>query len=529
MASITEKYLNNDARAFFDTHPSSTEDQRRAVLRAARSLDPVVADVLVRQNARYVASPTRDAHIEALGQGAAAVVTGQQVGLFLGPLYTLYKAASAIQVAKSLSELTGKPVVPVFWLQSEDHDLPEIARSVVPRVHGGALDLSLPASPEDRVSVTHRTLPNELEQLLESLQDELSTLANGPEHLELIRRHYRVGATWVDAFAGVLAELFSDEGLVLINPRDPQLAPLAASVHRRAIKDAPELSRVLSERVSKLESAGFSASVYVRPDAPLSFFHPDGPAGPRYRLEATEGGYREIGGGGHHTRADLLKTLEDEPLLFSTSALLRPILQDTLLPTAAYVGGPGEIAYFAQLAPLYEAFGLPMPLVVPRARLRIIEPRSRRLLERLQVSPDDTARSEDDLLARCTDDGATLPSSEEISARLLGSFERAFRDIESELRPDLPTLGRPLDKTRATVEFAVSKLATNYAKTRLRQDAGRTSDVRRLQALLHPENGPQERCHGFSYYAAKWGDRALVEAVLDAVVPFDPALKDLEP
>lgn len=529
MASITEKYLRNDARAFFDSHPSKTEDQQRAVLRAARSLDPVVADALVRQNARYHPSPARDAHIRSLAEGAAAVVTGQQVGLFLGPLYTLYKAASAIQVAKSLSQLTGKPVVPVFWLQSEDHDLPEIARSVVPRIHGGALDLRLPASPDDRVSVAHRTLPDELDQHLDALHDELSTLANGPEHLELIRRHYRVGATWVDAFAGVLAELFADEGLVLIDPRDPRLAPMAASIHRRAIEDAAELSRVLSERVTQLESAGFSASVYVRPDAPLSFFHPDGPEGPRYRLEATDDGYREIGGVGNHTQDSLLKTLEDEPLRFSTSALLRPILQDTLLPTAAYVGGPGEIAYFAQLAPLYEAFGLPMPLVVARARLRIIEPRSRRLLERLQVSADDTALSEDALLALCANGDATLPSPEEISAKLFASFDRVFEEIDAELRPELPALARPLDKTRATVEFAVSKLTTNYAKARLRQDTGRTADVRRLQALLQPENGPQERCHGFSYYAAKWGDRSLVEAVLGAVVPFDPALKDLEP
>lgn len=529
MASITAKYLENDARAFFDSHPSDVQDQQRAVLRAARALDPATAEALTRQNARYLPSPARDAHLQALAEGAAAVVTGQQVGLFLGPLYTLYKAASAIQVAKSLSTLTGKPVVPVFWLQSEDHDLPEISRSVSPRLHGGVLDLRLPASSTDRVSVAHLTFAEELDHQLESLEDELSQLANGQEHLELIRRHYRVGAGWVEAFAGVLAELFADEGLVLVDPRDPRLARQAAPLHRRALEEASTISQALRKRVDALEEAGFSAAVHVRPDAPLSFFHPDGARGPRYRLEATESGFREIGGGGVHSLPKLLETLANEPLRFSTSALLRPIVQDTLLPTAAYVGGPGEIAYFAQLAPLYEHFGMPMPLLVPRARLRIVEPRTRRLLERLQVSPDDAARSEDELLALCATGEPNLPAPEEISARLLASFEQSFRETDASLRPSLPTLGRALDKTRATVEFAVSKLAANYAKARLRHDAGRTADVRRLQTLLHPENGPQERCFGFSYYAAKWGDRALVEAVLDAVVPFDPALKDLEP
>lgn len=528
MAGITDHYLKGEALKFFGAHPDREDDRRRAVRRAVRPLAPAVADVLEQQNARYVKSPAREAHLADLRAGAAAVVTGQQVGLFLGPLYTLYKAAAAIVDAKALAALTGEKVVPVFWLQSEDHDLPEIARCVSPPLHDEALELRLPASPDDRLSVACCTLPAAVEEQLEALEDHLSHHAFAADHLALLRRHYRPGAGWVSAFAGVIAELFAEEGLVLVDPRDPALARHTASVHRTAIVEADRISQALQRRVDELKSAGFAASVHVRPGSPLSFFHPTGERGPRFRLEPDDAGFREIGGAGTHTREELLAVLEREPLRFSTSALLRPILQDTLLPTAAYVGGPGEIAYFAQLAPLYEIFSLPMPLVVPRARLRIIESRTRRLMERLQLGPDDAALPEEVLLAMCHGHDASLPSAETLSTKLLAGFEQTLNELAGPVAGQVPTLGRSLERTRGTVKYAVSRFVRNYERARLRRDEGLVSDVRRLAALLHPEGGPQERCHGLSWYAAKWGDRALVEAVLESIVPFDPSLKDLE-
>lgn len=529
MAGITDHYLRGEALKFFGAHPDREDDRRRAVQRAVRPLAPAVADVLEQQNARYVQSPARDAHLAALRAGAAAVVTGQQVGLFLGPLYTLYKAAAAVVDARALAAQTGEKVVPVFWLQSEDHDLPEIARCVAPPLHDEPLELQLPASPDDRLSVACCALPAEVETQLEALEDHLSHHAHAGSHLALLRRHYRPGVCWVDAFAGVIAELFADEGLVLVDPRDPALARHTATVHRTAIVEAASLSQRLQQRVDELTAAGYAASVHIRPGSPLSFFHPEGPRGPRYRLEPSETGFGEVGGTGTHTQDELLAWLEREPLRFSTSALLRPILQDTLLPTAAYVGGPGEIAYFAQLAPLFEAFKLPMPLVVPRARLRIIEPRTRRLMERLQLRPDDAALPEEVLLAMCHGHDASLPTADALSSRLLAGFEQSLSELGEPAAAQLPALARSLERTRKTVAYAVSRFARNYERARLRRDEGLVSDVRRFKALLHPEGGPQERCHGLSWYAAKWGDRALVEAVLAAIVPFDSTLKDLEP
>jgi len=351
----------------------------------ARPLVPALASALEAQNARYEKSSARDAHLRALRAGAAAVCTGQQTGLFLGPLYTVYKAASTIRLARALAETWGTPVVPVFWLQTEDHDAAEISVCHVDR--GNAEPLTLEVAVEGSgVSVAHRVLPDAIASELSKIAAALSRLPHGEEHLACLATHYRAGVGWSQAFAGVLATLFADEGLVLIDPRDPALAPLAAPVHRRALTEARSIARALTERVGALAASGKRATVHVREDAPLSFFHPNGPESPRCRLTAAEGGFVEVGTRRSHTIDELLGLLDTCPAAFSTSALLRPILQDTWLPTVAYVGGPAELAYFAQLPPLYAAFDLPMPIFVPRAHVRLVDETTRRTLSRLGLT-----------------------------------------------------------------------------------------------------------------------------------------------
>ncbi|HSP80077.1 MAG TPA: bacillithiol biosynthesis BshC, partial [Myxococcaceae bacterium] len=204
---------------------------------ASRTVAPSLQDVLLARNARLAASPARERNLELLARpGTVAVVTGQQVGLFLGPLFTLYKAASAIVTARALAEETGRPCVPVFWLQTEDHDLPEIDHCYLPRATGEPLRvaLELPDAAASRVPVAHRRLGESVTVALAALRAELEDQPHASEHLELLERAYRPEATLAEAFAEVLATVFADEGLVLLDPRDARLAPLAASVHRRA-------------------------------------------------------------------------------------------------------------------------------------------------------------------------------------------------------------------------------------------------------------------------------------------------------
>jgi bacillithiol biosynthesis cysteine-adding enzyme BshC len=529
-ASIYDAYVSGGAEAFFAESFTRVSDRRRAVERAARPLAPRIVSALEAQNARWGASDARAAGLAALARGAATVVTGQQVGLFLGPLYTVYKAASAIRVARALAAESGTPVVPVFWLQTEDHDLAEIATCVVVRAQHEPLRLVVPAASDNRMSIAHLQLPHEIDACMAALERELGNLPHARAHLERLARHYRAGASWGDAFAGLLAELFEPEGLLLIDPRDPLFALEAAAVHHKALARAEVIADALGEQCARLERAGFATTVHVRKSAPLSFFHADGSAGPRHRLAVSPQGFVEIGSERTHTREALLAAVERDPLCFSTSALLRLILQDTLLPTAAYVGGPAEVSYFAQLAPLYAAFGIDMPIVVPRARLRVVEASTARLLERLGLAPDAASQSEEALLRQLAADGGSesrQPAPELFERALLDGFERVLSAALSEIASHAAQLTAPLAKTRDKLRLTAAKLSEKYRGVLAREDQARVHDVQRLKRLLQPDDLPQERVYGLAYFAARYGERAFIEAVLTAIDPFDPTLREL--
>jgi bacillithiol biosynthesis cysteine-adding enzyme BshC len=510
---------------------------RAEVLRVDHPLGfvhPLVGDAVYQdlppgtQNAVLAPSPARDAHLAALARGAAAVVTGQQVGLFLGPLYTIHKAASAVALARALSAASGAPVVPVFWLQTEDHDLVEIASCGVPG-RAACEMIAVPVDPANRISVAHHELPGEVAGCLDKIEDLLGEGACAAAHLERLRRHYRPGARWVDAFAGVIAELFAPEGLVVIDPRDPALAAVSAAVHARAIEDAERIAAALIERCGELERAGRSVPVHVRPGAPLSFFHPDGAEGPRIRLAPDgEGRLVECGGERVFDRAAVLAALREDPRRCSTSALLRPIVQDTLLPTVAYVGGPGEIAYLAQLPPLYRSFDRTPPLVVPRARFRVVDIRARRLLDRLGLTPADADRDEAELLARLgRSERGGVELGADVRRRLLEPFARTHAELAAELGTAGPAIAKALARTLASVDRAVSRLAGKVERATLYQDASLVEAVRALRARLAPGGEPQERVLGLAGPAASLGDRALVERVLGSVRIPSPAIATL--
>ncbi|MFP2926522.1 bacillithiol biosynthesis cysteine-adding enzyme BshC, partial [Pyxidicoccus sp. 3LG] len=363
---------------------------------------------------------------------------------------------------------------------------------------------------------------------------ELGAEPHADEFLSLLERAYRPEATMAEAFTEALSTIFAEEGLIFLDPRDPRLAPLAAPVHRLAIQEAEAISAALASRVDALSDAGFAVQVHIRPGSPLGFFSPDGPEGPRYRLDPLGPDTWSLVGHPDAktvTTAELLGWLEREPLRFTTSALLRPLLQDTWLPTAAYVGGPGELAYFAQLEPLYAHAGLPMPLVVPRARFRVLDDRARRWLGKVGLTPDDLSRPREELLARLAarDTTQALEAPEALEARLFGAFAAELDRLDAPLLALDPNLKDALERTRGTVRVAVSRLTGRYARALARRDGTTAERVDRLRTFLTPNDEPQERVLGLPYYASRIGMRAFTKQVLDACVPFSGALQDLTP
>lgn len=518
------------ARSFLPLPFGRPEARRTAVRQAsARPATPGLARALLQQSEALAPCPARARNIRALGEpGTVAVVTGQQVGLFLGPLYTLYKAATAIRVAQALEAETGARTVPVFWLQTEDHDFDEIATCHVPRSDRSSRALSVGSAHPPRVSVAHRRFDAGVETALDALLEEVGNLPHAEAHLAGLRARYREGARVAEAFAGVLAHLFSAEGLVIIDPRDRALAEALHHTHRTALEEAAPLSRALRARAQALRAADFEAPVHVRDGSPLSFFHPDGPDGPRYRLAPSDGAFSLVGRPTElFSLRDLLARLESDPLSFSTSALLRPILQDLVLPTCAYIAGPGEIDYLAQVEPAYAPYGLAPPLIVPRAHFVVLEEKTVEGLRRLGVDWRELDRPEEDLLGRGLTEGAELPLPDTLHAALTRDLEERL----AALAPRFDALGfglnRAARKTRTSVERSIRRFVDKYRSALIHRDEARVTEFRRITGFLRPNGGLQERHFGLSYFAARYGERTFVERVLDAVVAFDPGMQAL--
>jgi uncharacterized protein YllA (UPF0747 family) len=228
------------------------------------------------------------------------------------------------------------------------------------------------------------------------------------------------------------------------------------------------------------------------------------------------------------TLDELLGALDTTPASFSTSALLRPILQDTWLPTAAYVGGPAEVAYFAQLAPLYAAFDLPMPIVVPRTQLRLIDPTTRRALSRRGLAPAAACRPFDEVMASARAGAPGEPGGEAMTRRLVDGVDRALADIAPLLREVGERGERSLEKTRRSIARSAGKLGRSYDRARLLQHREIVDDVRRVQARLQPRGIPQERFFGLPSFAARYGQHAVIERVLALATPLRAGIEDLD-
>jgi bacillithiol synthase len=496
--------------------------------RGEQRVAPEVLAALQRQQRAFGSSAARQRNLEALSQpGTVAVVTGQQTGLFLGPLYTFYKAATAVVWARALEAETGARCVPVFWLQTEDHDFAEIAWCEVPP----ALRLTLPDSGE-RCSVAHRTLPQEVDALVAALSDALATQPFAAEILEPLREAYVPGRPVAQAFAMLLGAIFAEEGLVLLDPRCPEMARAAAPLYVAAIDRAGEIDAALLRRGAELDAAGLREQVNVRQGSPLVFFHGDAPDGPRRRLTGLarrvehpeeSGAAFEVDGGGQVARAELLQAARLSPLRLSCSALLRPLFQDALLPVAAYVGGPAELGYLAQVAPLYPLLGVRPALAAPRARFRLIDARTDALLRALLLSPAEVEATRDELIGRLGRRGREAP--DDLARRLLDGLPDALAASAKKH----PSLARAARRTQVSLEKAVTRFAARHARALAEEDRTLVERVDRLQGALFPGGIPQERVHSLPFYAAHFGLARLKAAVLGAIRPGDASVEDLRP
>lgn len=502
-SALFRRYAAGDPAAlrFFARDWRSSDALAEAAAEAAalgRDRD-ALADVLLEQNAAWGNDDaTVRRHIGALrGPESAAVVTGQQLGLFGGPLYTLYKVVIAVQLARRLTEQTGRAVAPVFWMAGEDHDWEEVRTATV--LHGDEIvRLALPPG-DDRTPVGRRRLGAEVEAAVAGLAEALEPTAFTDDLLAAVRAAYRPGATVREAFARLMARLFAGTGLVLMSVDDARLKRLAAPVFRAEVEGYAETHARLEAVGAELEAAGFHQQVAPMP-VNLFLMEPEG----RFTLDPEAGGFALRGLDRRFAKEDLLALLEAEPERFSPNVVLRPIVQDHLLPTAAYIAGPGEAAYYAQLRPVYARFGVPMPVVYPRASVTLLEGRVQRVLDRYGLGLGDLAGDLDALHRRIA-----LGRAEHDVEAAFGEAARALNGVVDALKPIAtdtdPTLERSAEALRARLQKDVEALKAKIVRAEKRKHDEVRAQLDAAQASLFPAGSPQERVLSPLYVANRYG------------------------
>ena len=464
-----------------------------------------VADALEKQNRAWGASDATLRNIQRLRDGAYAVVTGQQVGLFGGPLMSLFKAASVLALAKQV-EQAGVQCVPVFWIASEDHDLDEVNQALLLTHDFQLAPFTAKTAGVAGAPVAHIRFAEGTNQIV----TEAAKLLGESLAADYLRQSYAEGDTFSNAFAKLYTRIFSgrEHGLIFLDPADPELHRIAAPLFVDALQRSAELNRAVLERNQQLRDGGYHEQVKVTGESTPLFALMDGVRAPVHRANGAFTIAKKA-----VSAEELQKRIATAPENFSANVLLRPVLQDYWLPTLAYIGGPAEIAYFAQAAVVYEKLLGRITPILPRMSATLIEPRIERLLNKYAVELPELFHGEcqlrDCLAAR------SLP------AELKQDFEQARQSVEAgmarlneSLKTLDPTLVEAARRAASKMHYQVNRLQKRAAQAELRRTDILSRHAAQIENALYPNKSLPEREIGGLYFYANHGPE-LIDRLID--------------
>lgn len=497
---------------FFAGNPSDRDAWSAAIAHArTRSAREIAAIISTQQRRRKAPK----AAIEAAGRlsepGSVAIVTGQQAGLFGGPLYTLLKSITAIKLAERLTREYEVPAVPIFWVEGEDHDWEEVRTCTVLDAALQPRRVELPPRPTGQTPpVASVHLDSAIAGVLNELEGILNETEFRSEILAQLRRAYQPGAGMAEAFARWLEGLLGDRGLVVFEAHDAAAKPLASRVFSRELSFPGLATRLASDAGAKLVGLGYHAQIQAQADS-AALFHLDGA---RASIHVRDGQFVI---GDRQYPADVAAQLAIEhPASFSPGVLLRPVVQDTLFPTVCYVAGPNELAYFAQLRSVYEHFNVQMPLVYPRLSATILDSAAFRFLTKYELpyeklQPQDEAAL-NNLMAQQIPEAVELSFTEASRAT-----ELAMMEVARTLPSLDPTLEGAARSTLGRIQQELRGLHTKMVQAAKRRDDTLRRQFTHTRALAFPAGHLQERTIGFASFLNDYGP-ALVDR-LEAELP----------
>lgn len=431
-----------------------------------------------------------------------AVVTGQQLGLFGGPLYTFYKIITAIKLCSHLRNIyTDYSFVPVFWMEGDDHDFREVAGVNVldqsNEIEKLIYDDSLP-SEINRGSVGRITFGPGINDVVEKLDRLLRDTDFKPKLVGLLGDFYKEGRTFKQSFRDLLFHFFDEFGLILFDPQDRQIKEILRDIFKKEINNFRNHTDELVKRSARLEEL-YHAQVKVNP---VNLFYSDDDG--RYLIEPVDDHFRLKGKRKRFTREELLDLIDISPERFSSNVLLRPICQDYIFPTAFYVGGPAEISYFAQLIPLYGFYDIPQPIIYPRSSATILEKGLINVMEKYSLGLKDLFMDKKSLhekvLKDISGDGTEMLFNKAVDA-VNDSMER----LQERLNEIDKTLNDSVVKTREKMQQGLEMLRNKTLAAEKKKHESTIRQLDKLSNILFPLHNLQEREFSFIYYAHKYG------------------------
>ena len=500
-SKLIRDYTENFSRlkSFYEHEPdfkSAAKSARRLNFPADRRRQ--VADVLRAQNVLFGGGPETEKNIERLAGGAVAVVSGQQVGLFGGPAYSVYKALTTIQAAETLSR-DGIDAVPVFWMATEDHDVDEVRR-VAWFQEGELLQFELPKPEHDAVPVGRVRLGPEIDELVRRAQPLLGETFGGYLH-----ETYVPEATYGSAFAGLFARIFADFGLILLDPLDDRLHHIARPLLREALACRDQLNDELLRRSKALEDAGYDPQVKVTSRSTLLFSLINGK---REVITASNGTFSS--GSTSLPREEWIELVEAEPENFSPNAILRPVMQDYLLPTVVYFGGPAEIAYFAQSQVLYDKLLQRSPVWLPRADFTLVDPKGERLLKKYRLEVQDVWAGSEALRKRMYNSVVPTKLAREFDSDLQ-HIEKHLKKLHKAIAQVDPTIQGTIARAEKRIRYQIEKLRHKTGAALDRHEKQIEAHQKFLENLVYPQKALQSRDLCFLPFLARWGSGGLYE------------------
>jgi bacillithiol biosynthesis cysteine-adding enzyme BshC len=459
-----------------------------------------MADILTVQNREYGASDKTLAVIEQLRDPrSVAIFSGQQAGLLGGPLLTLIKAIAIVKAAKRYSQELERPVVPIFWIAGDDHDFEEANHTTVLNREGDLVDIAYRSTPEYQVPIAEVSFNDaeELDRLKKSLHEALGETDFTPGLYDLIDRSYTSEDTFVTAFGKMMAGLTKDLGLVLFCPGDVEAKRQAIPFFKAIVEKQSGLHDLIVNRNQQIEESGYHIQVEKKDNASHLFVKLDD------RVPIMREGDTFVAGEHSFSKQELLDKIEKEPERFSPDVMTRPVFQSYLFPTVSQKGGPAEIAYLAQMNPIFELFGLPAPYYRARPTLTVLEKRHEKLMEQEGISFEDLTGDIELVVNSVL--GKTFPKDiEEQFEHLQRHIKAHFEDISGSALEFDPSLKNFAEQTSGKIEFALKALKGKVFASHKKKSQEARDRIYRLYHNLYPNRNLHERTLNISYFISRY-------------------------